>query len=143
MDENDFRHVYDIYFKNANLKVSWYQLFSKFSTTARHIDNGIWRLQLKILRTWINIRVYSFLDKYDDMKIGLLVAQKIRTYSLKNIAPRHFTYYYILLFLWNKSTFQIQPSGDRKIFSTTCLPFYLLILCVSWSSSSVSKLFYK
>ena len=92
-------------------------------------------LLLKTVWTWVNIRVNSFLDKYDETKMGegalkIISCTKIRACSLKNIAPRHFTYHYILLFLWNKPSFQIQPSGDWKIFSTTCLPFYLLILCI-------------
>ena len=45
-------------------------------------------------------------------------------------------------FLWNKLSFQIQPSVDWIIFSKTCLPIYFLILYVSWSSFSASKLFY-
>ena len=56
------------------------------------------------LRTWINIRVNSLLDKYDETKMGeaaleIISCTKIRACSLKNIALRHFTYYCILLFL--------------------------------------------
>ena len=87
--------------------------------------------QLKILQTWINIRINSFLDKYDETKMNegaleIISRIKIWACSLKNIAPSHFTYYCILLFLWNKDSFQIQPSVDRTIFSKTCLLFYLL-----------------
>ena len=40
---NDFCHFYGNYFENVILKVTWYQLFSKLLTTARHIDNGAWK----------------------------------------------------------------------------------------------------
>ena len=43
MNENKFCHVYGYYFKNAIQKVTWYQLFSKFSTIMRHIAKGIWK----------------------------------------------------------------------------------------------------
>ena len=87
-------------------------------------------LQLKILQTWINMRINSFLDKYDETKMNegaleIISRIKIWACSLKNIAPSHFTYYCILLFLWNKDSFQIQPSVDRIFFSKTCLLFYL------------------
>ena len=40
-----------------------------FSTITRHIDNGT--LQLKILRTWINVRANSFLGtKYYETIMG-------------------------------------------------------------------------
>ena len=103
-------------------------------------------LQLNVLRTWINIRINSFLDKYDETKIGegvleIISCTKIRPCSLKNIAPRHFTYYCIIFFLWNKLSFQIQRSFDWIILCKTCLSFYLLIVFVSWSSFSACKLF--
>ena len=67
-------------------------------------------LQLKILRTWINIRVNSFLGKYHEMKMGegaleIVSCPKIRAYFWKNIAPAHCTYYCILLCLSNKPSF--------------------------------------
>ena len=107
----------------------------------RHLK-GI--LQLKILRTWINIRVTCFLGKYYETKLGecaleIISCTKIRACSLKNVALIYFTYYCILLFLWNKASFSIQPSVDRIIFTTIYLPFWVLIPCVSWSSSSGSK----
>ena len=68
LDENDFHHGYGNYIQNAILKVTLYQLFSKFLTTSSHIDND--PLTLKILRKWINIRVNCFLDKYDEAKMS-------------------------------------------------------------------------
>ena len=55
-------------------------------------------LQWKIL---LNIRVNSFLDKSHETKMGedaldIISCAKIRSCSLRNIVPRHFTYYYIL-----------------------------------------------
>ena len=41
--ENDSRHGYGNYLKNDILKVTWYQLLSKFSIIARYIDKSIER----------------------------------------------------------------------------------------------------
>ena len=94
------------------LKVTWYQLFSKFSTITRYIDNGIWKTPYswRFYGHGINILVNSFLGKYQEMKMGegaleIINYTKIQACSLKNIAPRHCTYYCILLFLWNKPSF--------------------------------------
>ena len=92
-------------------------------------------LQWKIL---LNIRVNSFLDKSHETKMGedaldIISCAKIRSCSLRNIVPRHFTYYYILFFSETNLVF--------KFNLAVCLPFYLLILCESWSLFSVSKLF--
>ena len=54
LDENDFRHGYGNYFKSAVLKVTWFQLCSKFflrnykAPWQRYLK---YTLQLKILRT--------------------------------------------------------------------------------------------
>ena len=61
-------------------------------------------LQLKILLTWINMRVNSFLGKYHETSLGesdlkIISCTKIWASSLKNVALRHLTYYHILLFL--------------------------------------------
>ena len=61
-DENDFRHGYGSYFKCAVLKVTWFQLCSQFflnnydAQWPRHLKDT---LQLKILRTWINVHANS------------------------------------------------------------------------------------
>ena len=144
MDENDFRSTY---FQNAFLKFTLISAVFKVLNDyeahwQRHSKDT---LQLKVLQTWINISINSFWNKYDETKVALQIISctKICASSLKNIAPRHFTYYSTLLFLWNKLSFEIQTIVDRIIFSATCLPFYLLILCVSWSSSCTSQLFYR
>ena len=102
-------------------------------------------LQLEILRALIKMPINFSLDKYDKTKMGDGVLQVISCTKMsvgsKSIAPRHFTCCCIHLFLLNKPSFSIQPSVDRIILFKTCFPFYLLILCVSWSSSSASKLF--
>ena len=82
LDENNFRHGYGNYFKIAILKVTWYQLFWKFSAIMRHIDKGI----LKTPYSWRfyehgSTYVFIFLDKYCETKRTkipwkLLVAQK-------------------------------------------------------------------
>ena len=91
-------------------------------------------LQLKILRAWNTMHINSFLEKYDETKMGegalkIISCTKIRSCYLKNIAPRYFTYYCVLIFLINKPYFQIQPSVDQIIFSKIPLPVCLLILC--------------
>ena len=112
LDGNDFRHCY------GNFESTWSQLCSKFFLSnyeapwQRHLKDT---LQLKILRTWINIGAEH--------------------------ATRHLTYYCMLLFLSNKPSFKTVSSVDRTIFVTIYLPFYLSIFCVSWSSSSTSTLF--
>ena len=92
-------------------------------------------LQLKILRTWIDIHVNFFLGKYHEVKMGegaleIISCTKIWACSLKDFAPRHFTYYCIF-----------QSRVVQIIFIAICLLFYLLMLCVSWYSSSASKSF--
>ena len=73
LDENHFRHGYGNYFKSAVLKVTWFQLCSTFFLNnyeahwQRHLGDI---LQLKILRTLINIQANSFLGKYHEMKMG-------------------------------------------------------------------------
>ena len=73
LDENNFRHSYDNYFKSAVLKVSQFQLHSTFFLSnyeahwQRHLKDI---LQLKILRAWINIQANSFLGKYHEIKMG-------------------------------------------------------------------------
>ena len=74
--------------------------------------------------------------------LKIISCTKIRSCYMKNIAPRYFTYYCVLIFLISKSYFQIQPSVDRIIFSKIPLPVCLLILCSFQSSSSASKLFF-
>ena len=112
LDENNFRHGYGNYFKSAVLKVTWFQLCSTFFLNnyeahwQRHLKDI---LRLKILRTWINIQANSFLGKYEmkmsECAMEIISCTKIRAYSLKNIAPRHFTYYHIVLCLSNKPSF--------------------------------------
>ena len=94
LDENDFHQGYGNYFESASLKVTWYQLFSKsflnnYATHwQRHLKDT---LQLKILRTGINIFANSLLGKYHEMKVGqstgkIIIYTKIWACSLKNIS---------------------------------------------------------
>ena len=97
--ENDFRYGYGNYCKSAALKVTWFQLCSKFFLNnyeahwQRHLKDN---LQLKILWTWINILANSFFGKYHEIKMGedaleIISCTKIRACSLKNIAQGYFT----------------------------------------------------
>ena len=83
LDENDCRHGYGNYFKSAILKVTWYQLFSKFSTITRHIDNSIWKKLYSwrfhghgsiyvLIIPWVNTRK----QKWAKVRWKLLIAQK-------------------------------------------------------------------
>ena len=74
-----------------------------------HLKNT---LQLKILRTPISICANSFLIKYLEMKIDedawkIISCTKILAAFSKNIAPRHFTTFCMLLFLSHKPSFYI------------------------------------
>ena len=72
-----------------------------------------------------------------------LVTQKYKYALRKTLHPNriwHFTYYYMLLFLSNKTSIENYLSVDQRTFATVYLPFYLLIFCVSWSWSNVSML---
>ena len=99
LDENDFRVGYGNYFKSVILQIPWYQHWQW------HLKDT---LQLKILQTWINIYINSFLDKYHEQRWAkmpwkLLVPQKFEP-ILWRVCARHFTYYY-LLSLWKKPSF--------------------------------------
>ena len=104
-DENDFHRYYSIFFESTILKVldhSYVQ--SSLARIRRHFDNGIWNdtLQLKIFRTWISVWTNYFLSKFPKTKIDesawKIILMIIRACSSKNIGPRHFTYYCMLLF---------------------------------------------
>ena len=114
LDENDFRHYYGIFFESTILKLldhSYVQ--SCFATIRRHFGTRIWNdaLQLKISRTWISIGTSYFLsiclEKKIDESPWKIIYIIIRAYSSKNIAPRHFTHYCMLLFLSNNLSFWI------------------------------------
>ena len=119
LDEDDFRHCYGIFFRKYRSETTWSShVQSSFATITRHFDNDIWNntLQLKILLTWITIwtnwvnifsKYLSFLGKYletiiDDGAWTYTIYTIIPAYSLKNIAPRYFTYCCMLLILSNK-----------------------------------------
>ena len=129
------------FFRKYHSETTWSShVQSSFATITRHFDNGIWNdtLQLKILRTWITIWTDFSLSKYLQTKIGEdawthIIYTIIRACSSKNIAPRHFTYYCMLLFLSNKPSLKISLFVLPIIFSTVYLPFYFLIFCVFWS----------
>ena len=112
LDENDFHHCYSILFESTSLKLLDHcYVWSSFVTIGRHFDNWIWidALQLTILQTWISIGTNYFLSKFLETKIDESVWKIIyiitRACSSKNITPRHFTYCFMLLFLWNKPSF--------------------------------------
>ena len=145
LDENDFHHAYGDYFENAILKVTWYQLCLKFFLSnyetgwQKHLKDT---LQLKILRTWINICANSFLDK--KMGKGACLEHtpnctKTWACSLSNIS----LFFVFFLFPSFKPSSQYESSVQRIIFAPFSLPFYLLLFCVSWSSSSASIHFFK
>ena len=99
------------------LKMSCWKLLgicyvqSFFSTIKRHIDKGIWRTSYSWRiygRGSTYVLILSCVNNMNPKWVkvrGKLWAGKIWVCSLKTIAPRHFTYYCILLFLSNKSSF--------------------------------------
>ena len=109
LDESDFRHYYGIFFKVTILKLLDHSYVQRsFATIRRYFDNGIWNyvLQFKILQTWISIGTNFFLSKFLETKINESAWKIIyiinQACSSKNIALRHFTYYFMFLFLSNK-----------------------------------------
>ena len=79
---------------------------SFFSAIMRHTDNDIWKTPHSwrfyghgstyvLFLSWANIIQQKSTEVSGKFR-------KIRAYPSKNIAPRHFTYYCILLFLSNK-----------------------------------------
>ena len=105
--QNHFRHDYGNYFKNAILKVidiSCFQSSPQLQGTLTTAFERHLTVENFTDMDQLNIRVDSLLDKYDETKMGegaleIISCTKIRACSLKNIASRHFTYYYILLLL--------------------------------------------
>ena len=102
------RHYYSIFFESTILKLLDYSYVQiSFATIKRHFGNGIWdyALQMKILQTWNSIATNYFLSILLETKIDesacKIIYMIIRGCSSKNIAPRHFTYYCMLLFLSN------------------------------------------
>ena len=101
LDENNFRHSYGNYFESAILKVTWYQLCSKFILNIyeahwqRHLKDT---LQLKILREWINIRAsLPWLISWNE--------NERRCPENFLLYEEHSIYYCILLFLSSKPSF--------------------------------------
>ena len=80
---------------------------------------------------------WFFLGKYHESKI--IICTKVWACSSNTIGPRHFTYYCILLFLSNKTSFWFKPSVDRIIFviihlSLTYLLQFTYYLLTFWYS---------
>ena len=71
-----------------------------------------------LIFSWVNIMK----RKWPKIPWKLLVAQKSEPVLWRTFA-RHFTYYNILLFLWNKPSFSIEPRVDRTIFTELCSSF--------------------
>ena len=99
------------------LKMSFWKLVgicyvqSFFSTIKRHIDNCIWRTSYSWRiygRGSTYVLILSCVNNTNPKWVkvrGKLWVWKIWACSLNTIAPRHFRYYCILLFLSNKSSF--------------------------------------
>ena len=110
LDENDFRQYYVTFFESNILKLFDHSCIqSSFAKITRHFNKGIWNdtLRLKILRTSTTIWTNVFFSKYFWRTIAegtwkIIIYTIIRACSLKNIAPRHFTNFCMVLFLSNK-----------------------------------------
>ena len=141
LDENKFRHSYGYDFKKVSfwklLDISCFQgsqqLWGTWTTTFETHLTG-WRFYrygstYVLILSWINI----LKRKWAKMPWKLLVAQKSEPVLWRTFA-RHFTYYYILLFLWNKLSFKYEPSVDRIILTEICLSYTF------WYSVHIVKL---
>ena len=98
LHENDIRYCYGDFSKVPPWKlVDRRYVWSSFPKIMRHIDSSILKdtLQLKILRTWINIRVKPFIKTWEDIMKSkskklpekLQVAQKSACTS-HNLVPK-------------------------------------------------------
>ena len=106
LDENNFRHYYGIFFESTILN-----LLDHISEFIRNNYKTLWQRhlkdtsQLKILRTGINIGTNYFLSKFLETKINesawKIIYTIIRACYSKNIALRHFTYYYLPFFTFD------------------------------------------
>ena len=137
-------------------KVPWHYVLSFFifflfrsNGKKEHLDDDYelhWQrnlkntLQLKVLRTLINIHANSFLVKYHEMNmdegaVEIISCTKIWACSLKNqdILP------IIALFFASQTNVFFKFNLVLKQFAYRCL----WILCVSLSTCSASTLFYK
>ena len=109
LDANDFHHSYGNYFESAIMKVTWYQLCSKFFL---NIYKGHWQwhlkdtLQLKTLQQCNNIRTNSSWQ-ISWNKNGRRCLENYQLYkSLSLLYEEHFTYYCILLFFSKNLVFK-------------------------------------
>ena len=130
--------------RTISITVTWYQLCSKFFLNIyevhwqRHLKDT---LQLKILQqcsdfcntdSFLGTFAQFWFHKYYETKTGRRCPENYQYYkSLSLFYEEHFTYYGILLFLWSKPSFYIQPYVDRVTFATIYLPLCILIFYVS------------
>ena len=104
----------------------------------RHLKNT---LQLKILRIWINVHADSFLDKYHEIKMGEGAVEIISCTKIGVCLWRTLHQDILLIIvLFFASQTNLVFKFNRVL--TQFVYCYLWILCVSWSSSSASTLFY-
>ena len=128
VDKNGFHTVMAVFSKVLFWKLldhSYIQ--SSFSAITRHINNNVLKdtLQLRILRTWINIRANSFTNKNDQL-------HKIPSLHVKEIAPKKMTFcLFICVFI-------------GIFFRFRCNLFFLCLLIFygSWSSFTSFKSFF-
>ena len=115
-----FRHVFKV--------LNDYEAYSQW-----HLKDT---LQLKILRTWIDIRVNSFLDKFHETKMDEDASEIISCTKSEPVLWRtsHQDISLIIIFFFFSET-----NLNFKFNLAISLPFYFFIPCVSWSSISASK----
>ena len=148
LDENKFRHSYGYDFKKVSfwklLDISCFQgsqqLWGTWTTTFETHLTG-WRFYrygstYVLILSWINI----LKRKWAKMPWKLLVAQKSEPVLWRTFA-RHFTYYYILLFLWNKPSFKYEPMCWSNNFNRNLLILYILILCAYRETSTFHEIY--
>ena len=70
LDKNDVQHCYGNFSKVSSWKLLDHSYVrSSFSTIMKHMDNSILKdtLQVEILRSWIKLRVSSFIKNWEDI----------------------------------------------------------------------------
>ena len=121
------KYHFEIYLITAMLKVNSQQLQPTF-TTAFWKTPESWRFYGHGL-TYVLILFWEIIIKPKLTKVPweLPVARKSKPKlrrTLHQYRRWHFTYFYTLLLLFNKSTFEFSSSVDWMIFARIYLPFY-------------------
>ena len=102
MVESNLHHGSGNYFGSTILKATWYQLFLKYFLN--NFETYCWQqhlkgtVELKILRTWINIETNSFLGKNHQTKMSEGVCKTIKCTKIWACSPKKISLIHLLLY---------------------------------------------